>query len=86
MKYKEILYPRERDKVVMDIIVTVGLTSAEIHSLNRCIGFLVVNFLSDMARADGKYLEQFVLDPQENSTKSKYEFPQEEPTKTDWTW
>ena len=42
-------------------------------------------FLSDMTTADGKYLEQFVLDPQENSTQSKYKFPREEPTKTDWT-
>ena len=33
----------------------------------------------------GKYLEQFVFDPQENSTKSKYKFPKDEPTKTDWT-
>ena len=85
MEYKEIPYPRERDKVVMDIIVAAGLTRAEICSLNRCKGFLGVIFLSDMATADGKYLEQFVLDPQENITKSKYEFPREEPTKTDWT-
>ena len=42
-------------------------------------------FLSDMATADGKYLKQFVFDPQENSTKSKYKFPREESTKTDWT-
>ena len=42
-------------------------------------------FLSDMAAADGKFLEQLVFDPQENSKKSKYKFPREEPTKIDWT-
>ena len=34
MEYKEIPYPRERDKVVMDIIVAENLTRAEIFSLN----------------------------------------------------
>ena len=86
MEYKEIAYPRERDKVVMDIIVAENLTRAEICSLNICRGYLGVIFLSDMATADGKYLEQVVFDPQENSTKSKYRFPREEPTKTNWTW
>ena len=86
MKYKEIPYPREIDKVVMDIIVAAGLTRVEICSLNRCRCFLRAIFLSDMATADGKYIKQFFLDPQENSTKSKYKFPREEPTKTDWTW
>jgi len=66
-------------------IVAENLTRAEIRSLNRCRGYLGVIFLSDMATADGKYLEQFVFDPQENSTKSKYKFPREEPTKTNWT-
>ena len=70
----------------MDIIVAKKLNSAEICSLNRCRGFLGVIFLSDMATADGKYLEKFVFDPQENITKSRYKFPREEPTKTDWTW
>ena len=85
MEYKEIPYPRERDKVVMDVIVAEDLTKADICCLNRCRGFLGVIFLSDMATADWKYLKQFMFDPQENSTKSKYEFPREEPTKTDWT-
>jgi hypothetical protein len=35
MKYKEIPYPRERDEVVVDIIVAAGITRAEICSLNR---------------------------------------------------
>ena len=58
----------------MDIIVAENLTRAEICSLNRCRGCLGVIFLSDMATADGKFLEKFVFDPQENSTKSKYKF------------
>ena len=67
----------------MEIIIAEHLTRAEICSLNRCRGYLGVIFLSDMATADGKYIEQFVFNPQENSTKSKYKFPREEPTKTD---
>ena len=55
----------------MDIIVAENQTRAEICSLNRCRGFLGVIFLSDMATADGKFLEQFMFDPQENSTKTK---------------
>jgi hypothetical protein len=81
MEYKEIPYPRERDKVVMDIIVAENLTRAEICSLNRCRGFLGVIFLSDMATADGKYLEQILFDPQENSTKSKSKFLERNKTK-----
>jgi hypothetical protein len=38
MEYKEIPYPRERDKFVMDIIVAENLTRSEICSLNRCRG------------------------------------------------
>ena len=68
MEYKEIPYPRERDKVVMDVIVAENLTRAEIHSLNRCRNFLGVIFLSDMATADGKYPKHFLFGPQENST------------------
>ena len=69
----------------MEIIVAENLTRSKICSLNRCRGYLGVIFLSDMATADDKYLDQFVFDPQENSTKSKYQFPREEPTKTNWT-
>ena len=86
MKNEEIPYPRERDKVVMGIIIAAGMAKAEVRSLNRCRGFLGVIFLSDMSTADGKYLEKFVRDPQKNITKSEYKFPREEPTKTDWTW
>ena len=74
IKYKEIPYPSEQDKAVMDIIIAVGLTKAEVCSLNRCRGFLGVIFLSDMSTADGKYIEQFVINQQENSTKSKHKF------------
>jgi hypothetical protein len=41
--------------------------------------------LSDLATADGKYLEQFVLEQKVNGVKSKYKFPRKEPTKSDWT-
>ena len=57
---------------------------AAVQSLNRCRIYLGALFLSDIATADGKYLEQLTLEQTSNGVKSKYKFPQEEPTRTDW--
>ena len=45
---------------------------------------LSIIFLSDMATADGKYLEQNATDPQDCVGQSKYTFPSNEPTSRDW--
>ena len=84
MRYDPILSPREHDELVMNIIMATGMSKAWKASMNRCRGYLGVMFLSDMSTADGKYLEQFTFDPKENSTRSSYKFPREEPTTADW--
>ena len=67
----------------MNIIMATGMSKAWKANINRCRGYLGVMFLSDMSTADGKYLEQFTFDPKENSTRSSYTFPREEPTTAD---
>ena len=37
-----------------------------------------------MTTANGQYLEQFVFNPGGQSSRSKYKFPQEKPTKGEW--
>jgi hypothetical protein len=69
---------------VMNIIMSTGMSKAWKLSMNRCRGYLGVIFLSDMSTADGKHLEQFTFDTKENSTRSSYKFPREEPTTGNW--
>jgi hypothetical protein len=84
MEYPSIPSPRERDQVVMELIVGKVLDRKMIKSLSRCRGALEIIFLSDMTTADGRYLEQFVFDPGSKIARSKYKFPRECPTKKDW--
>jgi hypothetical protein len=76
--------PRERDQVVMELIVGKALAKHTIRSLSQCQGALEVIFLSDMTTADGRYLEQFVFDLGGKVPQSKHNFPQEIPPKKDW--
>jgi len=76
--------PRERDQVVMELIFGKVIDKKMIRSLSRCLGSLEIIFLSDMTKADGRYLEQFVFDPGSKVEQSKYKFPQESPAKKKW--
>ncbi len=84
MECPSIPSPRERDQVVMELIVGKVLDRKMIRSLSRCQGALEIIFLSDMMTANGKYMEQFVFDPGSKVARSKYKFPQECPAKKDW--
>ncbi len=53
-------------------------------SLSRCRGFLEAIFLSDITTADGRYLEQFVFELAKITSRSKYTFPREKPSRKDW--
>ncbi len=64
--------PRERDQVVMELILGKDLDRKRIGSLSRCQGSLEIIFLSDMTTANGRYLEQFVFDPGSKVAQSKY--------------
>ena len=80
MKFEEIPLPREKDRLVMEIINERISSEAATRSLNRCRCYLSALFLSDITTADGKYLEQLAMTPSENGTKSRYKFPREVPT------
>ena len=87
MECETIPSPRERDQVVMELILGKVLDRKTIGSLSRCRGSLEIIFLSDMTTANGRYLEQFVFDPGSKVAQSKYKFPRESPAKKDWdTW
>jgi len=85
MECATISCPRERDQVVMELILGKVLDRKTIRSLSRCRGSLEIIFLSDMTTADGRYLEQFVFNPGSKVARSKYKFPRESPAKKDWT-
>ena len=58
-----------------------------LKSLSRVSGFLNVLFLSDIATANGKFLEQHVVMRGDYVKRSKYDFPKEDPTEANWnTW
>jgi hypothetical protein len=84
MERQPIPLPRERDQVVMELIVGKALAKHTIQSLSQCQGALEVIFLSDMTTADRRYLEQFVFDLGGKVPRSKYKFLQEIPSKKDW--
>jgi hypothetical protein len=87
MKYHPLPFPRERDQVIAEIILDGTLSTAEIKSLSHCRGMLQCIFLSDLATADGRYLESFVFNPGPFKRWSTYCFPRDCPTKGDWdTW
>jgi hypothetical protein len=75
MECASIPLPRERDQVVMELIIGKNLNKNTISSLSRCQGALEIIFLSDMMTADGQYLEQFMFDPGGKVSRSKYKFP-----------
>ncbi len=87
MKFPTIPTPRERDQVIMEIVLDRVSSPAEIKSINRCQGMLQCIFLSDVVTADGRYLKSFVFDPGPFKRRSNYRFPQECPSQKDWeTW
>ncbi len=84
MESQPIFLPRERDQVVMEIMFGKKLAKNMIRSLSRCRGAIEIIFLSDMTTADGRYLNRFVFDLGGQTSRSKYKFPQENPTRGDW--
>jgi hypothetical protein len=84
MECQPIPLPRERDQVVMELIVRKTLAKNTIQSLSRCQGALEIIFLLDMTTADGRYLEHLVFNPGGRVSWSKYKFPRDIPAKKDW--
>jgi hypothetical protein len=63
MAYPSILFPWERDQLIMEKILSHNQAFSMIKSINRCKGTLEVIFLLDITTADGRYLEHFISDP-----------------------
>jgi hypothetical protein len=64
--------PRERDQVIMEIILSQNLDFTDITRINRCRVYFQALFLEDITMADGKYLKHFVFDPGGVTTRSGY--------------
>ncbi len=75
MESQQILLPRERDQLVMEIVFGKNLATNRIQSLSQCRGALEIIFLLEMTMANGQYLEQFVFDPGGQTSRSKYKSP-----------
>ena len=85
LKYEELPPPRRGDVVVMELAMEAGLDKEDLMSMSRVKGKLGVIFMSDMTTADGKHLEDYASDPQTPAkSRSKFNFPREEPTCQDW--
>jgi hypothetical protein len=84
MAYPNITFPQERDQVIMEIFLSMGLSPDSIQSLRQCGVVLEAIFLSDLTTADGKYLEDFVFAPGGRDKASTFKFPHERPTRSNW--
>ncbi len=84
MSFPTLPSPRKQDQVIMEIFLAKDLSPATTSSLSRCRGFLEAIFLSDIMTADGCYLEHFVFEPEKITSRSKYTFPREKPSRKDW--
>ncbi len=61
MSFPTIKSPRERDQVIMEIILSQNLDFTDITRINRYCVYLQALFLLDITTADRKYLKHFVL-------------------------
>ena len=86
LEYETIPFPRRGDFLIMDRLRELTRNDQEqLKALARVRGSLNAIFFSDLVTADGKYLEQFAVDPRtEWVPRSKYIFPREEPSDKDW--
>ena len=69
----------------MEYAMSMGLDKKDLLSMSRVKGKLGVIFLSEMVTADGKHLETFAFDPEEQDVpQNKFTFPSEVPADHDW--
>jgi hypothetical protein len=68
----------------MEIFLAKDLSLATTSSLSRCRGFLKAIFLLDITTEYRCYLEHFFFKPEKISSRSKYTFPREKPSRKDW--
>ena len=87
MDYTTIPPPRDHDMTIMDFLQQYMSTTEISTSVNRCRCALNSLFLSDISTADGKSIDPDALTNNTARRNSRYLFPPEQPTKSDWqTW
>ena len=84
LRYDEMTFPRRRDRIVMEMAMEMISDKNVLESIARVRGFLNVIFLSDIVTADGKFLEQFACEKTSYLCRSKFVFPKECPSDSDW--
>jgi hypothetical protein len=83
--YLEIPYPWLNDQLIMQLAICLGFSVDEFDSINRCRLACCCIFLSDLASANGKFLDPTrVLEGVNYSQSSTYSFLQEHPSDVDW--
>ena len=83
--YNRLLPPRQFDCTIMTFLMNQNLPNDTLLRMNKCRNFLHALHLSDIATADGKYIDQtFLLTHNPQPLISTLSFPREHPTKADW--
>jgi hypothetical protein len=86
LDYPTIPHPREGDMLIADIIYDSSETDQVKRILHRCRIHKGMLFLSDIAAANGRHLDRSFLNRDDTpSHVSRYTFPREEPTDSDWS-
>lgn len=83
LKFPTLKMPRLNDACLVDIFLQEGYTGMDLRCLNRCRLSLNAIFLSDIAMAGGRKLEEFVFHSREGRV-SAFKFAREYPCTTDW--
>eukprot|EP00956_Cyclotella_meneghiniana_P025077 scaffold51495_cov38-Cyclotella_meneghiniana.AAC.3 len=85
MDYPEIPMPRENDRCIMTLAIQLQYRGEDLRSVNRCRISSCSIFLSDIASASGRTLDQTQgLQGIDYASSSTYDFPTECPSQRDW--
>lgn len=84
LKYEVIKAPRNGDKLLMELAMSVCKDDERMMSFSRVRGFLEAMFLSDITTIDGKYIEEWAVMEGVYENRSNLDYPKEQPTKNDW--
>ena len=77
--------PRQGDMMLVRLFLDRGATGPKLTSLNRCRLALQMLFLLDIVSANGRWVEKLLtLPPTDDTKRSWFSFPREEPTSVDW--
>jgi hypothetical protein len=83
--YPILPYPRENDRTLLEIWLLEGVKDDRLRSLMRCRIFLCAIFLSDIATANGRRIDQQRTDRGvDHRVSSNFRFAPEHPSASDW--